>query len=201
MEFYVVKNTGFAENGFAYGEEKGKINTGNAIKCEECGSFLTMLQWFSPYEIKLSKGTLGDIIFGTYSHFIVSEKFKELYCKNRFSGVSTFKPVVLYQKGRRVTEKYYYPNIILNNIHIDIEKSGIVFDRFEECSTCQKAGRIIKKIKGLYFSNEEKVEYDIFCTKMLPGDILFSKRLKDTTKGLLNLSFTEAKQYVPSWII
>ena len=45
------------------------------------------------------------------------------------------------------------------------------------------------------------MNYDIFSTKMLPGDILFSKHFKDATKDLLNLSFTTAKQYVPSWVI
>ena len=201
MAFYIVKNTGFANNGFAYGEEKGKINTGNAIKCEECGSFLTMLEWLPPYEVKLSKGRLGDVVFGTYSHFLVSEKFKELYYNNRFTGILKFEPVRMYQKGRHIMEKYYYPKIVLSNVHVDIEKSGIVFAGTEECSTCQKAGRVIQQIKGLYFSDEANVEYDVFCTKILPADILFSKRLKNATKDFLNLSVTEAETYVPSWII
>jgi len=201
MEFYIVNNSRFNNNGFAYGEEKGNVNTGDAIFCVECENPLTMLEWLPPFEIKLSKGKLGDVIFGTFNHFIVSEKFKELYQKNKFTGILTFESVTIYQKGELLIDKYYYPKIVLSDVHIDIEKSGIIFEGVEKCSTCQKAGRVIKKIKGLYFSNEEKIEYDIFCTKMLPGDMIFSKQFKDATKDLLNLSFTEVEQYVPSWII
>lgn len=113
----------------------------------------------------------------------------------------TFEPITIYQKGKQIIDKYYYPKIVLSDVHIDVLKSGIVFDGTEECSTCQKAGRIIKKIKGLYINSGSKTNYDIFCTKMLPGDIIFSERFKDVAKDLLNLSFTEAKQFVPSWII
>lgn len=201
MRFYVVNNRRFDNTGFAYCEEKGEIVTGDAVKCAECGSFLTGLEWLAPYEVKLSKGKLGDVIFGTIEHFLVSEKFKVLYQKNSFTGILTFEPVTIYQKGERLIDRYYYPKIVLSDVHINIEKSGIVFEGVEKCSTCQRAGRVIKKIKGLYFSIEEKIEYDIFCTKMLPGDIIFSKQFKDVTKDLLNLSFTEVEQYVPSWVI
>ena len=102
----------------------------------------------------------------------------------------------MYKKGKEITENYNYPKIALSQIHVDIEKSGIVFDGNEECSTCQKAGRVIKRFKGLYFSRKEKVEYDIFSTKMLPGEVIFSNRFKDTSEDLLNLSFTKAEQYV-----
>ncbi len=201
MKFYVVRNHRFDKSSFAFGEEYGNINTGNAIKCEKCGSFLTMLEWLPPFEVKLSKGKLGDVIFGTYNHFIVSEKFKELYFENKFTGITKFEPVILYHKGNKINDKYYYPKLVLCDVHIDIKKSGIVFNGIEECSTCQKAGRVIKKIKGLYFIDEDKVKYDIFCTKMLPGDILFSEKFMVATKDFMNLSFTEAKQYIPSWVI
>lgn len=72
MEYYIVNNRRFDNTGYAYGEKKGEIVTGNATKCEECGSFLTGLEWLPPFEVKLSKGKLGDVIFGTINHFIVS---------------------------------------------------------------------------------------------------------------------------------
>lgn len=201
MNFYVVNNNRFDDNGFAYGKEKGKIITGNAIKCEECGSFLTGLKWLPPLEVKLSRVKLGDVIYGTFDHFIVSERFKDIYDKNNFSGIKSFESVVLYQKGEQITEKYFYPRITLSDTHIDIERSGIVFDGIGECSTCQKAGRVIKNMKGLYISDKLKINSDIFCTKMLPGEILFSENFKEATKDLLNLSFRSAKEYIPSWVI
>lgn len=91
--------------------------------------------------------------------------------------------------------------IVLSNVSIDIEKSGIVLDGFKECSLCQKAGRVIKKIHGLYIEDREKVEDDIFCTKMLPGTVVFSERFKEIAKHLTNLTFTEAEKYVPRWVI
>lgn len=201
MNFYVVNNNMFENNGFAYGEKRDKANTGSAIKCDECGSFLTGLEWLQPMEIKLSKGKLGDVIFGTFSHFIVSERFKEIYDKNSFRGVLSFDPVTMYRKEKQTSDRYYYPRIVLSEVHFDIKKSGIVLDGMKQCSSCQKAGRIIKKVNGLYFSDEEKIKEDIFCTKMLPGDIVFSKLFKEAAKDLLNLSFIDAKQYVPSWVI
>lgn len=201
MKFYVVYNFRFDKTGFAYGEKKGKINRGKPIKCEECGSALTMLEWLSPLKVKLSKGKLGDVIFGTFSHFIVSEKFKEIYDKNNFNGVLSFEPVSIYQKGQLISDKYYYPKIILSKTLIDIEKSGVIFEGIEQCMACQKAGRVIKKINGIYFVDEIGIKEDIFCTKLLPESIIFSEQFKEAAKKLLNLSFTEAEKYIPSWII
>lgn len=201
MQFYVIKNSRFDDNGFSYGEEKGRVNTGLAIYCKECNSPLTMLEWLPPFEVKLSKGKLGDVIFGTYSHFLVSEKFREIYAKSLFNGILSFEPVTVFQQGKKIAIKYFYPKIILSDALVDIERSSIIFDGNEQCSTCQKAGRVIKKIQGLYFINEEKIKCDIFCTKMLPSNVLFSRQLKEATKDLLNLSFTKAEQFVPSWII
>lgn len=200
MNFYVVNNFGFNDNGFAYDEEKkGKIKTGSAVKCEECGAFLTGLEWLPPLNIKLSRGRLGDVIFGAHNHFIVSEKFRDLYVKNGFTGILSFQPVSMFQKRRLVNEKYYYPKIVLSDVLVDLEKSKVVLDGVAECSRCQKAGRPIKKIEGLYFIDEEKIKEDIFCTKMLPGDIIFSERFKIAAKDLLNLSFVDSKTYKSSW--
>lgn len=99
-----------------------------------------------------------------------------------------------------MNDDFYYPKIVLSEAHIDIKKSGITFDGTEECSICQKAGRIIKKVEGLYFSNQEKLTEDIFCTKILPGDVIFSETFKEAAKDLSNLSFTKAEEYVPSWV-
>ena len=120
MEIYVINNSRFDNNGFAYGQEKGDVNTGACIFCEECKSPLTMLEWLSPFEVKLSKGKLGDVIFGTYSHFIVSDKIREIYVANTFSGVLTFEPVALYQQGHKLADTYFYPKILLSDIQVDI---------------------------------------------------------------------------------
>lgn len=201
MKHYVAINYRFDDTGFAFCEEKGIIRTGAAIKCEECGSFLTDLEWLPPLEVNLSKGKVGDVIFGTIKHFIVSEKFMNLYAENRFKGILSFESVTLYQKGAKLSAAYYYPKIVLSDVHVDIKKSGIVFDGVKECSTCQKAGRIIKKMKGLYLIDESQIKDDIFCTKLLPGDVVFSEQFKNAASGLSNLSFIEAQEYVPSWII
>lgn len=201
MAFYVIENHRFDKNGFAYGLEKGKVNTGEFISCEACKSPLTMLEWMAPFEVNLSNGKLGDLVFGTYSHFIVSENFKEIYCKNGFNGILAFEPVTLYLRGVRIVERYYYPKILLSNAPIDIHKSKILFEGTEECSICQKAGRVIKKINGLYFADEDIIKCDIFCTKILPNEIIFSELFKDAIKDLSNLSFKESNLFVPSWII
>jgi hypothetical protein len=201
MGFYVVKNYRFDNNSFAFGEQKGKVIRGNAIKCEDCGSYLTMLEWLPPIEVKLSKGKLGDVIFGTFNHFLVSEKFLEIYNKGNFNGILSFEPAKLFQDGKQLKNKYFYPKILLSEVLVNIEPSRIEFNSIGHCSTCQKAGRIIKSIKGLYLVKEEEIDTDIFCTKMLPGSILFSERLKQNCEDLQNLSFVKSHEYVPSWVL
>jgi len=191
----------FEENGWVYGEEKGVIKTGKAIKCLECGNYLTSLEWLPPLEITLSKGQIGDVIFGTFNHFIISDKFKDIYENNGFSGVISFEPVKIYQKNNLVNKSYFYPRINLCEIDTDIEKSEIVFSGKKQCSKCQKAGRGIKKMKGLYLIGDKKIKDNIFCIKMLPGDIIVTNKFRMATKELSNLSYTLAENYKPNWLI
>lgn len=201
MSFYIINNIRFDDNHFAYGEEKGEIKTGDAIYCKECGTPLTMLEWLPPYEIKVSKKVLGDFIFGTFTHFIVSAKFKELYEQHKMSGIKSFSPVKIYYKGKLLDNEYYYPKIVLSNAKVDLVKSRLKFEGYEECDTCQKAGRVIKDMKGLCFENDDSIKEDIFFTIMLPGDVLVSERFKSLLIGLTNLFLTEASEFKPSWIL
>jgi hypothetical protein len=201
MEFYVVNNRGFANSGFAYGERSDDTQFGEAMKCEECGCFLTSLEWLPPLKVDLSKGKLGDVIYGTLNPFIVSENFKEVYESGNASGILEFRPVTIYRKGQQVHEQYYLPKIAFSGVHVDLEKSGVVQEGgTKKCSTCQKADRGLINIEGVYFSDEEVIKEDVFMVKMLPSEVFFSKRFKEAVMELTNLTFIDAKEFVPIFI-
>jgi hypothetical protein len=198
MGFYVVNNTGFTANGFAYAMQRGMVKTGNAVKCEACGGFITMLEWLPPLEVNLYGRKVGDIIFGSVTHFIVSEKFKELYEKNGFTGIIEFRPIAMYKRGKLVEGNYFLPKIDFSSAKVDLERSGIVSKTEEDCCpVCQQAkGRDVRKINGIYLLDEDNIQEDIFCTKALFGKVIVSNKFKETMNDLSNLSFIEVTQYV-----
>ncbi|PKA23062.1 hypothetical protein [Leptospira levettii] len=200
MRYYVVNNTRFDKTDFAFADRNGKVNLGVALKCEECSSYLTSFEWLPPLEAKLSKGILGDVIFGTHNHFIISEKFRSIFLDNNFKGIMSFDQVTLYQNKKVISQKYYYPRIVLSNVKIDLIKSGVEFDGNGQCNLCQKAGRTITKMKGLCFDEKNEIDTDIFITKLLPGDIVFSERLKSASTEITNLTFFESDKFIPNWL-
>src|ERR1700679_2013490 len=116
MKYYVLDNDLFNDSEFAYGEKIEVINYGPATKCEECGCYLTMKKWLPPYNVKVSKKTIGDFIFGTLTSFIISAKVKNKYDSSGLMGLSNFQPVNIYYRGELLdTEGYFHPDITLSN--------------------------------------------------------------------------------------
>jgi len=202
MKYYIINNELFDNTEFAYSERFGKINSGEAIRCNECGSFLSMLKWLPPYQLKVSKKNLGDFIFGTQNGFVLSEKAKTLFEQSGQKGLNNFKKVELYYKMVKLESNYYYPEITLSDVRINIKKSGLRFDSQKECDCCQKAGRIIKDMKGVFFENENQINEDVFFTKMLSGTITVSENFISFVNKykLTNLKFIEVEKYIPVWL-
>lgn len=92
MLFYIVDTHLFDDSLFAYGEEPENISLGPSIKCEKCGSNLTLLKWLPPYEIRVSRRKLGDFIFGTFQNFIVSSRFRKYFENEDLKGIKSFRP-------------------------------------------------------------------------------------------------------------
>jgi hypothetical protein len=201
VKFFVIRNKRFDDSQFAYGEEFSKANTGDAVHCPECDCALTMLEWLPPFEIRVSKKKVGDVIFGSHSHFIVSANFKELYQKQELTGIDSFEKVNIYNRGKQLDLEYYFPRIFLSLAHIDLQHSGIEFKGTKTCNTCQRGGRLFEDMRGLVWQNPHQIQKDIFCSVILPGDIVVSANGKSVLSQLSNLEFIEADKYRSSWIL
>lgn len=201
--FYIINNTRFDKSQYSYGTEKGKINTGNAIFCEECKSALMGLEWLPPFDIKVSNGKIGDFIFGSFPVFICSENVVSHYEKNSFKGIEEWHKVNIFKGKELLSDKrYYYPKVTLSNIRVDIDQSKILFNGNNNCCKCQKAGRIITKMEGVLFEKNEGPSTDIFITKMLPGTVIISENAMNSIlrSDLTNISFVKAEEFKPTWL-
>lgn len=201
MHFYVVSNPRFNDDKFSYGEQPDDFNKGSALKCEECGNYLTMLKWLPPFNIKVSKNFLGDFIFGTYPGFIVSSKFKSLYEKAGLSGIIEFNSVTLYYEGKHLEVEYYYPEIVLSDAKVDLDKSGIEYNPVELCPKCQKGPMRFSNMKGLFFTDENKLLYDVFNNNVVGREVVSENfKIFIERNNISNLSLIEATNYKPSWV-
>lgn len=202
MAHYFVENPRFDTSEFGYGDHFGATNFGPAQVCESCGSFLTMLRWISPHRMKVSRRTLGDFVFGTFVNFIVSSRFRALYQQEQLTGIQAFHPVEAYFRSSRLAESYFYPEIIMSDARIDLELSGFEFNNGQsECEACQKNGRIIRKWDGVYFEQPDKIDFDVFNTKVLGETPVVSERFKEVVQGhrLSNISLIISSKYSTTW--
>ena len=198
MQYYIIVNALFDDSQFAYGEHlKEDFKTGKAKICSSCGSYISMLEWLPPFEIKISKKKIGDFIFGTYVGFVVSENFKEKYIQNKdLNSLTSFKKVDLYYKKNILKEDYYYSEIPLINAFVDLNR--IELDGKELCKTCQKGKNIIKKINGIDFIRPNQINEDIFFTTALgQSTIIVSENFKEFAldENFTNLKLIKASHY------
>jgi hypothetical protein len=201
MNFYVVDNGGFEDDFFAYGEKFDGVNLGPTLKCEVCGSHLTLMKWLPPYEIKVSRKKLGDFIFGTFENFIVSSRFRRHFEEEDLKGISLFRPVSLYFRKTLLDEEYYFPEIEFADVAIDWKRSGIVFNGDRECPRCFRAGRVITEMKALIFEQPNNINLDIFNPKTFT-ELVVSERFRNFVLRyeLTNLLMIESSQFRPWWI-
>lgn len=201
MYFYVIDNPRFDDSIFAYGEDFGEINLAPALRCEVCGSALTSRRWLPPHEIRVSKRQLGDFIYGTFPNFIVSSKFKTLFEGSGLTGINSFSPVAIYFRKQLLDEIYYLPEVLMSDVHIDLERSGFEFEGTKRCPACQNAGSIIKKWDAIIFERPENIDLDIFSTKVLGEMALVSERFRVFVleHGFSNISMLDASKYGTAW--
>jgi len=196
-EFYIIVNSLFNDSSFGYGEQKSEnYNTGEAQFCEGCNLPVSTLEWLPPYEIKISKKEVGDIIFGTYTGFIVSEKFKVKYEQSDLVGLSEFKEVDIYHRKKKLSGNYFYPKIPLINAFVNLEL--VHFEDVNLCDVCQKGSSIINQICGVQFINQEMINEDIFFTTSLgQAQIFVSKKFKEFVEAanIKNIKLLKASHF------
>jgi len=205
MSFYVINMHLFDDKKYAYGEQVDQ-KTGDFEKCEICGSPISMRKWLPPLKAKLSKPSYGDFVFGTFTTFLVTERFKKEYEASGLTGIISFEPVEIVKVNRKrdsspETPIYYYVSIVRSKALIDEEKSKIQRDGEISCNHCRTGG-VIKFLKGIFFEDNTWSGEDIFFPKGLPGTIIVSEKFADFVRdyGFLNINFIPAEEYIPSWV-
>ena len=197
-ELYILIDNLFNNSKYAYGEQReATYNTGKAKICQECNNPISMLEWLPPYEINVSKKNLGDLIFGTYAGFLVSNRFKDKFEKTNLNGLHEFNKVDLYYRNKLLTEEYYYPKISMITAFIDTKR--VKFENKKLCNTCQKGSSVLSGINGVYFLNYNQINKDIFFTTTLGESFIiiseyFNKFLKKNNFN--NIELVNASKYV-----
>ena len=197
MKYYVIANSRLQDSRFGYGEQKDlNFNTGEAKRCVGCSAFLSKREWLAPLEVNVSKKSLADFIFGTYVGFIVSKRLKDSFENSNLKGLTNFRKVDLYYKGRPINEEYYYPEIDLVNAFIDL--TYVVLEDENLCEVCQKGTSIINKVEGVYFNQPTLITSDIFFTTSIgQGLVIVSQQFRDfiIAGNYTNIEMTEATSY------
>ena len=203
MDFYVIdKSNRFEDGRYAFGEQIEQ-KTGDFEVCEECKLPVGMRQWLSPRKLKLSKPIFGDFVFGTFSTFLCSERFKLAYEKSSLRGILEFQDVVTAKVKNSNKEKvhpprYHHVKIKRGGAIIDENKSNLIRETGEElCKTCRVG--TIKSFEAVYI--ETWNGDDIFYPTGLPGTIITSKKFYDFIKQnhFTNICLIRPKQYNSIW--
>lgn len=205
MRFYVINMHRFEDKEYAYGEQLDH-NTGDSDKCDACGSSISMRKWLPPLTVKLSTPSYGDFVFGTFTTFLVSERFIDEYKKSNLTGIKEFESVEVLKVNRKhksnnAPPKYYYVLIERSKAKIDEKLSNIVRDGDINCDFC-RVGGVIKTLDGIVFERNTWSGEDIFFPIGLAGTIVVSEKFVDFTKEhhFSNINFTPAEEFQPSWV-
>ncbi|XWN35300.1 MAG: hypothetical protein ROO73_00690 [Roseivirga sp.] len=158
-----------------------------------------MLEWLPPYEVTVSsKRKLGDLIFGTYVGFLASKRFKEVYEQSDLTGLSNFRKVDLYFRGKLLEDKeYYYSDIALIHAHIDLNYVELE-TQLPFCDTCQLGRNTVRKIDAIFFTDPEQLTKDIFFSTSLDQvEAIVSESFKRFIEAneFINAELVETGQY------
>jgi len=195
MNYYVIKNTRFLDKRFAYGEERSP-NFGEAERCPRCGNFTSMSRWLPPYAINVSKKELGDFMYGTFVGFVVSERAKRVLEATGISGFKGFGDVSIYYKEELLSAHYYYSEIDLLNVHLDM--NFLTLEIRELCEVCQRGNSLLQGIKGVRILDPDSVNSDVFFTTTLgQATIMVSEKFNAAVAAnrLTNVQLIPAEQY------
>lgn len=207
MDFYVIDTSNrFVDKIYAYGEELNH-ETGDFLKCKICGVPVSMREWLSPRTVKLSKPKYGDFIFGTFSTFLCSERFKDLYTKSKLKGIIDFQPVDILKINRKKANSpepptYFNVVIAIGEGRIDEIKSKMVKEYDQpKCNYCMSG--IIESFEGVYIDVKTWDGKDIFYPRGLPGTIVITSHFYDflVKNNFTNISVVPSKEYKPKWIL
>lgn len=175
--------------------------TADAVRCPQCGRFLTMLEWLPPYRVELERWgrEYGDFD-NLGQDMIVSERFAEAFQNNGLKGLSEFEPVevvnVIHHLGRpeQPLPRYFKATVARSPTKVDQQASGYVWaDESRVCPTC--LFDTLKRYARIVIKQETWNGEDIFYPRGGTGPIV-SGRFKSFCEehGFLDVVFRPADQ-------
>ena len=105
MQFYVVDEKPSGDEtyeryrtDFSFDDNDAK---GDALKCSDCGRFISLLPSLPPYHVHLETWgeDFGDLAFWMHE-FLVSRRFRDEYRSSGLRGISAFEPVEILSQKR-----------------------------------------------------------------------------------------------------
>lgn len=202
MNFFVLNNPGFEVAEYAYGEEID-LKTGDAPKCSVCGGTIGDREWLPPLKAKLSKTNYGDLVFGTFTYFLASERFMKAFIEEKLIGIKEFRKVDIakisyLKKSSPRPPEYYEAKIIRSEVLIDEKKSQIIRKNNIECLKCRNNGKI-KTLNGIYITEKTWSGEDIFYSFELLGTVLVSEKFREFVRrnSFLNVELIPSEEYIP----
>src|SRR5690554_710351 len=204
MEFYTFPfGILFDDSSYAYAEKIEPINRGPAAVCPTCGRAVSLLRWLPPRNIKLSKPSYGDFVFGGIEYFIVSDKFVQMYKEAALSGILSFDPIEKVKVSRN-RKKLPPPNYH----HVIVERGSAVVDEKRSqikrmgpktvilCEDCYTIDPPWLEIRGFQVKEDTWDGKDIFVAKGL-NIICFTESFISFCIGnnFTNLKYTPTQNY------
>ena len=208
MKFYALKPEEGIRFGtrWAYADQVDPVLRGESEKCPVCGGAVGGRRWLPPHRVKLSSAKpekWGDFVWGAGFLLIVSERFKELYERERLTGIRVFSPVEVVRVGKRKSGDlppglpvYYLIEIVWGGANQDDIASRVVWEKEPTCSYCRAGGHLIKR-EGIILEEGSWSGVDIFRARGAAGVILVSERFKEVVEryGLKNAWFIPAEKF------
>jgi len=205
MKFYVLEPDGMLfGTKWAYGEDVDPLILGPAPKCPKCGVAVGMMEWLPPQRVKVSSAKpekWGDFLWGTFTPFMVSDRFKEIYEKEGLTGIETFYPhAEIVRVGRRKSgdippdmPAYHLVKIPWGRANMDDEASEIE-RKPRDCDYCRGSP---KRFERVIIQPGSWLGDDLFIPRGLFGIVLASQRFKEIVEayGLKNIWLIPSERY------
>lgn len=205
MAFFVLRNPE-VDDGDAVTDFRpiAGASTGNAPRCEACGSYVGMLPLLPPVGIELESwgSSWGDIVFGVGDQLLISQKVKEAVAEAGLHGFTSLDPVEVkkvtrHRKSlRHDPPDYWLASIVRSKAMLDASASGLERDEGAVCSACGLGG-LMKRVRCVVLQPGTWSGEDIFFARGLPGTILTSERFKSlcNTARFTNFSLVGTEVY------
>jgi hypothetical protein len=185
MKFHVFQTRMLAENASAFTEAfqgAGSV-CGEAPLCPTCGDGVGALSWLPPFRVELAAvGTeFGDVAIAGGNNLLVSERFREIYFRNKLRGLSGFEPVEIVRvkrKKKTVGEPPQYLRVAVpyTRTAIDLDASECEWDEPPTCSDCLYGA--IRSWRRTIVDESTWTGEDIFIARG-SADFIVTQRFKD----------------------